>query len=400
MHSTIRKRRVIWLFILVTATLKGYGQSKSVFLHTLFDSLGKSGGFNGCVLVADSGKIIFENSYGIADFEHKIPMNVNTGFELASVSKQFTAMAIMQLHNQGKLNYQDTITKYLPELPYKHVTISDLIHHASGITDCLGWTELQMGGPRRTFTNKEIESQLPILAPKTEFEPGTYFSYSNTNYLLLANIVSKISGVSFPEYMNTHIFQKAGMFHTFIPQSNYTKATPGSYAHNYLWDPITGEYQNFSSLAPIDYCYYMGGISGPAGIQSTVGDLFKWTQALNMHLLVPDSIFQAAMRPAVTKDGKDTLGYDQMAYTFGWILVDRDGKESFLWHNGGFGGYRSSIVYYPRINRTVVLLQNTDQTISPEALMGSINQIMTGSTVSYRQCPDKIHSATTIRHSN
>lgn len=375
-----RQHRIL-LFLVFFVSSQLRAQSKAKLLHTLFDSLGKAHAFNGAVLVADSGKIILEKGYGYADFESKIPMTTDTRFEIASVSKQFTALAIMQLHHQGKLDYDDRVTKYLPRLPYKNVTIRDLTDHASGIVDFLGWTAEQMGMAKDSYTNEDIERHLCASAPDTHFEPGTRFSYSNTNYLLLADIVARVSGVPFADYMQRHIFRKAGMHQSSIPVFKDSRFEPpaGNIARNYMFDPVTNSYRLFSKSAPVDYQRFMGGICGPAGIKSTVGDLYKWTQALRSNILVPDSIFAAAVRPQLTKDGKDTLGYDHMAYSFGW-LITHQGKQTYIWHNGGFGGYRSIIAFYPNINRSIIILENTNQTVSPDQLCVSIMQIMNGAS--------------------
>lgn len=377
----MHRRHGILLVLVFLVSFQSYGQSKSKLLNKLFDSLSQAHEFNGAVLVADSGKIVFEKSYGYADFERKIPMTVDTRFEIASVSKQFTALAIMQLHSQGMLDYDDKVTKYLTNLPYKNVTIRDLADHASGIPDFLGWTAKEMDRKKDVYTNQDIEAHLSSLAPETHFEPGTRFSYSNTNYLLLADIVTKISGMPFPKYMQQHVFQKAGMSHTTIPVSTakQVKSPAGNLACNYMFDPVTSQYRLFDTIAPEDYRHFLGGIYGPAGIKSTVGDLYRWTQALRNNILVPDSIFVSAIRPQVTKGGKDTLGYDHMAYSFGWLIASQN-NQTYLWHNGGFGGYRSIIAFYPSINRSIIILENTDQTVSPDALCTSITHIMNGAS--------------------
>jgi len=356
-------------------------QTKAKMLHRLFDSLANAHQYNGSVLVADSGKVIFKGAYGYADFEHRVPVSLQTGFEIASVSKQFTAMAIMQLHNKGKLNYNDPITKFLPGLPYKEVTINDLIHHCSGIADFLGWTKEQLPLQGAVCTNEDVEKALPRLAPVILFEPGTAYAYSNTNYLLLANIVSKISGLSFPDYLLKNIFTPAHMDNTFIPRYDYSHFKSGDYAHNYQWDPVTSSYKPFSQIALRDYYHWMSGTYGHAGIQTTVTDLYNWIQAIRKNTLVPASVFSEAMRPFLNKNGKDTIGYEHMAYTFGWLYMpNKDSSETFIWHNGGIGGYRSQIVYYPKLNRTIIMLQNTDRTVSEMALMPSILQILHGNS--------------------
>ncbi|SEA49821.1 CubicO group peptidase, beta-lactamase class C family [Arachidicoccus rhizosphaerae] len=370
-------KTLLYFIGLILISCTSHAQSKNSALNRLFDSLAKEGQFNGTVLIADQGEIIFEGAYGYADFEHKIQNTINTAFELASVSKQFTALAIMKLQSEGKLNYTDTITKYLPDLPYHSVTINDLIHHSSGISDFLGWTKEQMHLDKEVCNNQDIEKFLPSLAPKTIFEPGTFYTYSNTNYLLLANIISRISGLSFAEYLKKNIFIKAGMNNTSIPMGHYQNFKPGGYAKNYLWDPLTHKYQPFNEIAPLDYYKLFSGTSGHAGIQSTVSDLYKWVEAIHQHKLVPENTFKVAFEPYLNKNGLDTIGMGQMPYTFGWLLVPKkDSTPSFLWHNGGIGGYRSLITYYPTINRVIILLENTDQMMDQRSLMIPILDIL------------------------
>lgn len=373
--------RYLFLVLFLLLCVLGRSQEKTKALQALFQPLDSAGAFNGTVLIADSGKIIYEAAYGYANFNSKVKNTLKTKFEIASLSKQFTALAIMQLHQTGKLGYNDKITKFFPKLPYKEVTIGDLIHHSSGIPDFLGWTKSQMASQKVQINNEDVIKMLPILAPKTMFAPGTAFSYSNTNYLLLASLVQKLSGEPFAEYMQTHIFKKTGMLLSSVGSAK-VKQNDNEAASQFMWDPLTNRYQAYSEIIPEDYYNLMAGTYGHSGIQTTVTDLFKWTQALRNNTLVPDSIFAAAFTPVTYKNGKGTVGTDQqMPYTFGWILILKDNPDqNFLFHTGGIGGYRSFIVFYPKANRVIITLQNIDMGVAIKRLMPTILQILDGST--------------------
>lgn len=351
-----------------------YGQHPAKQLNQFFDSLYTTGRFNGCVLMADSGKVLFKKAYGFADMEKKIPLTLNTRFELASVSKQFTAMAIMQLHAKGKLDYSDRITKYLPDLPYEEVTIADLLHHCSGIEEFLGWGKDQIGD-LKSLHNADIEQLLPVEAPHTKLTPGSTFSYANTNYLILADIVEKISGVPFSSYMQTHIFSKAGMTRSFV-SSNAT-SQQADLARDYIWDPVFRKYMHPEQIKPDNYTVLMAGIHGPYGISSTVTDLYNWSQALRTDVLVPDSIWQESFIPKKLLDG-EPAGYDpSLPYGFGWLLKKGDKeKGTFMWHTGGIGGFQSLIGRYTIRGLSIIILENRNSDIHPDAMLTPVLQIL------------------------
>lgn len=351
------------------------GQSRSEQLQQLFDTLYLRHQFNGCVLVADAGKPIFQSAYGYADLDKQILLNQDTRFEVASLSKQFTAMAIMQLQEQRKLKYNDTIRQYFPDLPYYGVTIRDLLHHTSGIGDFLGWTADQID-TSKIHTNEDIIKLLPKNVAVASFSPGTAFSYSNSNYVLLAAIVTKVSGMPFQKYMEENIFQKIGMVNTVVYSRRTAKRPLNNYAFDYAWDAGDNRFATYESMMANRHVKYMDGVNGAYGISSTVKDLLKWDQVLYTEQLVSSATMAEAFTPQQLKDGSYAGFSESMPYGFGWILTTDTSENTFVWHGGALGGYSSLIARYTKRRLTVVVLQNIRECASPNALMVPISQIL------------------------
>ncbi|PSL44831.1 CubicO group peptidase (beta-lactamase class C family) [Chitinophaga niastensis] len=362
------------LSLLFMITVQASAQDKITNLHTLFDTLSARKDFSGCVLMAENGKVVYEKAIGYADADKGIPLSINTLFELGSVSKQFTAMAIMQLKEQGKLSYDDALGKYFPALLFKGVTIRHLLTHTSGIPDVLGWNKQQLDTSRVNY-NADILQKLPQVYDSTIFAPGTLFSYSNTNYLLLAQIVEKVSGEPFPVYMKTHVFIPAGMKRTMVYSRRSAKKTVTDYALSYAWDPRNNKFMEADSMAPGHYNYYLDGIAGPYGISSNVEDLLQWDQALYTEQLVKKATLEEAFTPFHLKDGN--AGYGEGAdYGFGWILSVDSARGRVTWHSGSWASYTSVMARYTDKHKTIILLSNSEQRQPVMTLMGLVDHIL------------------------
>ena len=191
---------------------------KSYKIDNLLEGLYANNQFNGCIAVIDHGNLIYHQSFGWANIARKDTLSLETPFRLASVSKQFTAMAIMILKEKGKLNYDDDIRKYLPELPYKGVTIRNLMHHNSGIPDYLNahLPIRQYFSKKTLINNDDVIEYFRVKKPRLIFKPGTKASYSNTGYVFLASIVERVSKESFSHFMHHHVFTPLDMKNAFI----------------------------------------------------------------------------------------------------------------------------------------------------------------------------------------
>ncbi len=183
---------------------------------SLFKSLSSRRGFNGNVLVSQQGRIIFEKSFGYSDLKKKIPLKSSSAFQIASVSKQFTAMAVMMLYEEGKLDFDDRVVKFFPDFPYPRVTIRQLLSHRGGLPDYMAMSRKYWRKKKGYMTNRDMMKMLVVFGNRALFEPDAMYRYSNTGYAVLAAVVEKVAKQSFDEYMTENIFKPLGMKSTFV----------------------------------------------------------------------------------------------------------------------------------------------------------------------------------------
>lgn len=371
----MKRTTVLSFFLLLSILSESFGQAKIRQLDSLFNLLKANEQINGYVLVAENGKAIYQKAFGQSDLEKHRLINDDTMFELASVSKQFTAMAIMQLEEKGKLNYDDNIKKFLPSLPYPDITVKHLLHHTSGIPDFLSWNEHQID-TKKINSNKDIlyalEKNFKTLATK----PGDYFAYSNTNYVLLALIVENISGLSFSKYLDTNIFKPLGMTNTAVYSRRSALKGIENYALGYVYEGRKGIFVESDSLIANSYVRYFDGVAGPYGISSTANDLLKWDNALYTESLVSKQSQEKGYIPATLNNGsKATLG--GLHYGFGWLILPLDPETGTRYmHSGGYPGYHTIISRYPEKHKTIILLTNKWNVINIFELTGAIENIL------------------------
>ena len=305
--------------------------------------------FSGVVLIAEKGKIKYEKAFGYRDFATEVPLEKTDIFELASVSKQFTAMVIMMLKEKGLLQYDDPVEKYLI-IPYKGITIRNLLTHTSGLPDYQAIMDLHWD-KSKVADNNDILEYLNKYAPPTLFEPGTKYSYSNTGYVLLASIAEKASGRDFIEFCNTEIFKRLHMKHTAI-QTLQEKAAVTNFAAGHIFVKNKNEYIAADSFPSSNYTIWLGNRKGPGRISSTVQDLLKWDQALYTEKLITQQTLAEAFTPMKLTDGKISR------YGFGWEIIDTNPSGKVVWHNGDNPGYKTQIMRYLGSKRTLILLSN------------------------------------------
>lgn len=327
---------------------------KTLLVDSLVRAKHAYGGFNGCVLVVDKGEVIYKDCFGYSDLENKAPLNDSTVFYLASCSKQFTAMGIMMLAEQGKLRITDTLQKFIPDLPYKNITIENLLHHTSGLPDYMTLLEKRWD-KSKPANNYDIISQFKKYKPKTEFKPGERFSYSNTGYALLAVIIEKASGMSFNEYMQKSIFDPLGMKHTVVAGSQLTERRVNNWAYGYVYSDSLKKLIPAGSAPQHKYVHYLDPIVGDGNVNSTVTDLVLWDKALRENRLVSGQMMEKAYTEGKLKSGKGTK------YGYGVMLSgDGDKTEKIIHHGGGWPGYLTYMLRFSDQDRMVVVLSNTE----------------------------------------
>lgn len=324
-------------------------------LDKLMDYVYKTGAFNGNILIAEDGKVIYTKSFGYADFNSKRPLNSDTVFEIASNSKQFTAMAIAILKEKGLLDYQDNIEKYIPELKYKDVKIINLITHTSGLPDYMGMGLVaEHWDKSKIAVNQDVINLMAEYKPEALFTPGEKYEYSNTGYMLLATIVERSSKMSFKNFLKENIFDKIGMKNSTVYHRRMDKEKIKNYALGYVYSPEDNTFKLPDEMPEHQYVYYMDGIEGDGIVNSTVNDLLLWDQALYSEKLVKKDTLKQIFSPFVLNN-KEVSNYG-----FGWGLQDSPEYGKIVTHNGYWPGYSSLITRYIDEHKTVIFLKNKD----------------------------------------
>lgn len=342
------KKYLLLLALVCTITARAQNNHYA-FIDSLIQESTGSNFFSGIVLVADQGKIVYEKASGYRFFEGKVPLTKSSLFELASVSKQFTAMVIMMLQERGLLQYDDPVEKFL-SIPYKGITIRNLLTHTSGLPDYQEimdkhWDKTKVAG------NPDILAYLNTYAPPSLFAPGTKYAYSNTGYVLLASIAEKVSGRNFIEFCTHEIFRKLGMKHTAI-RTLEEKAATKNFALGHLFIKERNDFIRADSFPSSDYTIWLGNRKGPGRVSSIASDLLKWDQALYSGKLVSQQTLAEAFQPMQLTDGKTS------PYGFGWMIREQTPIGKVVWHNGDNPGYKTKIIRYPGRNRTLIILCN------------------------------------------
>jgi len=311
------------------------------------------GQFNGNVLIVENGKIAFQGSYGIRKIEPLDSLTLNSIFRIGSVSKQFTAMGIMKLKESGLLTYDQNIKDFIPELPYEGVTIRHLLNHVSGLPDYTrpmsqNWkSELENNNPDKFVSgNIDLIKMFAELKPKIHFEPGEKWEYSNTGYVLLASIISRVSGIPFGQFLKEQIFEPVKMTNTSV--YNFV---PGD-------DPqMPNRVYGFKTeLNGIDLVstdvHYLNRVVGDGGVYSTLEDLLKWDRILYTENLISQSTLEEAFSPTTLNNG------DITNYGFGWRIDKSPSGKKVVYHTGGWNGFSAYIYREIEENNCIIYLTN------------------------------------------
>ncbi|HEY3899704.1 MAG TPA: serine hydrolase [Chthoniobacter sp.] len=291
------------------------------------------------MLVGRDGQILFQGGYGFADVEKKIPITPETKFRIGSVTKQFTAAAILKLAEEGKLATSDPLAKYFPNIPNaEKITLRHLLTHTSGLHSYTERADF-FAGVTKPITPADLIASMQKETP--DFAPGTKFKYCNSGYFILGEIVAKVSGKSLADYLRSTFFEPLGMKDTGI----YVNATPPAGA-------ALGYAVNEGESATPALDWDMSWAGGAGAIYSTVGDLFRWTEALHAGRVVNAESLKAMTSPNPLPGSSDGLNYG-----FGLVLSNIQ-RLPAIWHNGGLQGWSSNLVWLPQQKVTLVALAN------------------------------------------
>lgn len=293
-------------------------------------------GFNGAILVAKKGRVIFEDYHGYFNLRKKDSLTARSAFHLASVSKTFTAMAVLKLAELGKLNLTDDMKKYFPEFPYDNVTVKLLLSHRSSLPNYIYFMQKLGWNPKQYCSNEDVLTYLEKFKPPLQGTPGTHFTYCNTNYALLALIIEKASGKGYPNFLKEYFFTPLNMKDTYV----FTMADSARAMPSYDW---RGRQEGFTFL---DTGF------GDKNIYSTPEDLLKWDQALYTNQIFKPSTLNDAYTPySNEKPGIRNYGY-------GWRMnVYPDGRK-IIYHNGWWHGNNTVFIRMIEDSVTIIILGN------------------------------------------
>ena len=339
-------------------------KDKKTMIENLTLALKEKDGFNGAWLYAENGEIVSRGVLGFRDPEDRLPITEDTIFQLTSISKTFTAAAVMLLMRQSLLRADDRITKYFPELAaYEGVTVRHLLNHTSGIPDYFDdseWFIKIWKEEKRVPGNDEILGFLRETKAKPYFAPGEGLHYSNTGYNLLALLVERLSGIPYEEFLQKNVFEPAGMTSTRcchirrdgVPFENYARATV---------------FEDDKCVADIDSAedgdvVAFDGLNGDDYVYTNILDMFRWDRALREGKVLTAQEQQIMYTPGRLNNGEDAV-YDEddgLGYGFGWGIEHDEEYGLIVSHSGGMPGVATWFERFIDADRVLVILTNRD----------------------------------------
>lgn len=296
-------------------------------------------GFNGSMIVAKKGVIIFEKYHGLENFRTKNSLiGENSSFQMASVSKTFTGMATLYLAEQQKLSLEDTLQKFFPGFPYKGITVRMLLSHRSGLPNYLYFCDSIWPDKKRFMTNDDVIRLMEQHKPRIQHLPDTHFQYCNTNFMLLASIIEKVTGQKYADFLQNTFFGPLGMNNTFV----YDPATPAR-AHQTISHKYNGQAEPDTNF---------DGVVGDKGIYSTAQDMLKWDQGLyGGKLFTPEWLKMAYTPYSHEKPGVRNYG-------LGWRLMVYPDSSEIVYHNGWWHGNNTVFYRIVKDTSTIIILGN------------------------------------------
>lgn len=338
---------------------------KKTILNTLALDAFEKGGFNGTWLYAEHGEIVSKGAVGFSDPEDKVPLCEDSLFDLASVSKQFTAAAVMLLRRRGLLALEDEVTKFFPEIPYKGVTVRHLLNHTGGLPDYMDWVD-QIAKAEKTIPGNEVIVRfLCECGEEPSFEPGEQFEYSNTGYCLLAQIVETVAGVPFEDFLRDNIFEPAGMHATRVCHRRKDKIPVPNLAWGLSLPLGSDRYEIPDDLPGESTVVTCDGMNGDGLVHSNIFDLFQWDRALRAETVLKKEEQMLMATPGRLNNGEKCIDKDEeddpdYGYGFGWDVLDDPGFGLIVCHSGGWPGYFTWYERFADADRVLIWLRCRD----------------------------------------
>ncbi|MGM7634641.1 serine hydrolase domain-containing protein [Bacillus sp. Hm123] len=319
-------------------------------LHDHLNQLIKEKNFSGNVYIEKNGAKFFSKSAGFANILTYEEITEQSVFEVASVTKLFTALATIKLCEQGKLQLSDSLHRYL-NLPYDDVTIEHCLTHTSGLPDYM--TLFDEHWKHNTIaTNADVLRLLREYSPPMHFPAGTQYEYSNTAYVLLASVIEKASGIRYKEFLQHYIFEEANMKQSTIFHRRYDKASLPFLAYGYIYNDKEGTFYLPDESSPYRFVQILDGIEGDGMLHTTVLDLANFATAFRQHMLLSTYWQRNMCKPHILNNNKLPCGYG--------FYINESPLGKKLAHGGGWPGYRSSFSMYEEQAITIVVLSNVE----------------------------------------
>jgi len=317
-------------------------QKVSHKLDSLLKRINKRHDFHGSILVAHKGKILFSNEYGYANFKKKIPIDDKSVFQLASVSKQFTATAILILNEKKHLSLSDSVTKYFPNFPYADVTIKHLLNHTGGLPKYF-WIAENKWKSEKAPSNFEMMQLMADSDVSRFFMPGRNFDYSNTGYFVLASIIEKISGMNYGQFLKINIFDPLDMNNSFV-YSFENDDMKSDQLHGYR---LYRGWRHIKIKGTVN-----DAIVGDKNVYSTSEDLYKWMIGLNSQKIISKESLQLMYTKGKTKSGR------KVPYGLGFRIGTKN-DEKVIYHYGKWNGFSTSISQYIDSDLLIIVLEHS-----------------------------------------
>ncbi|CAH1211372.1 serine hydrolase domain-containing protein [Paenibacillus sp. JJ-223] len=358
--------------------MTGELKERAAQLSALMEHIREQEHFNGVILIAKQGIPLLCDAMGIAEFSKDRVRTLTTDsmFELASVSKPITALGIIRLHQLGKLEWDDPVSRWLPDLPYPGITIRHLLTHTSGLPD---YMELfaKKWNPAQKAVNNDVMDMLAAHRPASLFAPNDSWMYSNTGYIMLAILIERISGQSYAAFLSEQIFQPLSMTRTRVYNRRFDPGpVPKDYAWGYVYRLEHGGYVLPDMVPELNYVDYLDGLQGDGMVNSTVMDLLRLDRALYDDKFIHPQLREAMFAPVVLNNG------ESFDYGFGWLIEYHDQLGKMVWHSGGWPGYATLFKRYIEQDTTLILLQNGEREFAyTQQLIQSIEQILAGEQI-------------------
>ncbi|WIV97296.1 serine hydrolase domain-containing protein [Kinneretia aquatilis] len=366
------------LALLLACHAPGHAQAhpsnSTALLHSYFSQCHAAQVCNGSFLVARGGKVVYDGAFGEAGIDGQGALSTAHAFDIGSVSKQFTAAAVLRLVDQGKFKLDDSVDRHLPSFPYPRMTLRQLLNHSAGVPDAMAhYTQLLRSGKVvAPLLGEDVVQVLAASKAVPKFAPGERFEYSNTGYLLLARVVSQVSGQSFADFLKHEFFDPLRMTNTLLRMPDNEA---GIAARAYGFRLTADGQRRAQDQIPGFY------LQGAGGIYSTVGDLLIWSRALRSGLAMSAGAWREATTPTRLTDGS------QIPYGLGFGLRPSALQQPRIAHGGHWRAFKAELSHLPLQDIDIVLLSNNGEDKGIDAASRAVEAILAGQAYEPVQSP-------------